>query len=80
MRDEATAPVKPRKRGRPRCTSPGEVHVSVPIPQWLLEHIDAIGPNRGRTVARLCLERLQSVPQIQDTPGLTRQIEQLIYH
>ena len=70
---------QPRKRGRPRSTSPAEVHVSVPVPQWLLVHIDAIGPNRGRTVARLFLERLQSVPQIQDTPGLTRQIEEIVY-
>ena len=70
---------QPRKRGRPRSKPAGEVHVSVPLPEWLLVHIDAIGPNRGRTVARLFLERLQSVPQIQDTPGLTRQIEQLIY-
>ena len=76
MRDEATAPVKPRKRGRPRCTSPGEVHVSVPIPQWLLQHIDAIGPNRGRTVARLFMEQLARTTH---TEGLSRKLGEILY-
>jgi hypothetical protein len=73
------APATARGPGRPRTRPAGEVHVSVPLPEWLLVHIDAISPNRGRTVARLFLERLQSVPQIQDTPGLTRQIEEIVY-
>jgi hypothetical protein len=65
-----------RKRGRPRTKPADEVHVSVPIPQWLLEHIDAIGPNRGRTVARLFMQQLARTTH---TEGLSRKLEDILY-
>jgi hypothetical protein len=71
MTDQST-----RKRGRPRTKPAGEVHVSVPIPQWLLEHIDVIGPNRGRTVARLFMEQLARTTH---TEGLSRKLEDILY-
>jgi len=76
MRDETTAPVKPRKRGRPRTKPPDEVHVSVPIPQWLLQHIDEIGSNRGRTVARLFMQQLARTTH---TEGLSRKLGEILY-
>ena len=74
MTDQST-----RKRGRPRTKPAGEVHVSVPIPQWLLEHIDAIGRTRGRTVAALAMQRLLELPHIQNTPGAKDAIEMVLY-
>ena len=65
-----------RKRGRPRTKPAGEVHVSVPIPQWLLQHIDEIGPNRGRTVARLFMEQLSRTTH---TEGLSRKLGAILY-
>jgi hypothetical protein len=47
-----------RKRGRPRRNGPDEIWVSVPLPPWVVEHIDEQDGARGRFVARLFLERL----------------------
>jgi len=47
-----------RKRGRPRRNGPDEIWVSVPLPPWVVEHIDEQNGARGRFVARLFLERL----------------------
>jgi len=53
MTDQST-----RKRGRPRRDGPEEIWVSVPLPPWVVEHIDEQDGARGRFVARLFLERL----------------------
>jgi hypothetical protein len=71
MTDQST-----RKRGRPRTKPAGEVHVSVPLPRWLLEHIDAIGPNGGPTVAKLYMVQLARTTH---TDGLTRKLEDILY-
>jgi len=47
-----------RKRGRPRRNGPDEIWVSVPLPPWVVEHIDKQSGARGRFVAKLFLERL----------------------
>jgi hypothetical protein len=77
MRDETTAPIKPRRPGRPAKANPHEAYVSVPLPTWVVEHLDSLPDPRGRTVARLFLERLQATTQ---TPGLARQIEQILFY
>ncbi len=58
MRDETTAPTKRRRPGRPAKQNPHEAYVSVPLPTWVVEHLDSLPDPRGRTVARLFLERL----------------------
>lgn len=66
-----------RKRGRPRRNGPDEIWVSVPLPPWVVEHIDEQDGARGRFVARLFLERLQATTQ---APGMARKIEQILYY
>ena len=66
-----------RKRGRPRRNGPDEIWVSVPLPPWVVEHIDEQAGARGRFLARLFLERLQATTQ---APGMARKIEQILYY
>ena len=75
MRDETTTPTKPRRPGRPAKANPHEAYVSVPLPTWVVEHLDSLPDPRGRTVARLFLERLQVVSH---TPELVSRIEQVL--
>ena len=58
MTTETTTPTKPRRPGRPAKANPHEAYVSVPLPTWVVEHLDTLPDPRGRTVARLFLERL----------------------
>ncbi len=60
MSHETTAPTKPRRPGRPAKQNPHEAYVSVPLPTWVVEHLDTLPDPRGRTVARLFLEALAS--------------------
>ena len=70
-------PTKPRRPGRPAKANPHEAYVSVPLPTWVVEHLDSLPDPRGRTVARLFLERLAATTQ---TPGLARKIEQILFY
>ena len=63
MSHETTAPTKPRRPGRPAKQNPHEAYVSVPLPTWVVEHLDSLPDPRGRTVARLFLERLAVATQ-----------------
>jgi hypothetical protein len=77
MRDETTAPTKPRRPGRPAKQNPHEAYVSVPLPTWVVEHLDTLPDPRGRTVARLFLEQLARTTEV---PGLARKIEQILFY
>ena len=75
MRDETTAPVKPRRPGRPAKANPHEAYVSVPLPTWVVEHLDSLPDPRGRTVARLFLEQLARTTEV---PGLATRIDEVL--
>jgi hypothetical protein len=76
MRDETTAPTKPRRPGRPAKANPHEAYVSVPLPTWVVEHLDSLPDPRGRTVARLFLERLAGYHPATE---LARKIDEVLY-
>ena len=65
-----------RKRGRPRRDGPDEIWVSVPLPPWVVEHIDEQDGARGRFVARLFLERLAGYHPATE---LARKIDEVLY-
>ena len=71
MTDQST-----RKRGRPRRNGPDEIWVSVPLPPWVVEHIDEQDGARGRFVARLFLERLAGYHPATE---LARKIDEVLY-
>ena len=71
MTDQST-----RKRGRPRRNGPDEIWVSVPLPSWVVEHIDTLPDARGRTVARLFLEALASYHL---NTELAQKIDEVLY-
>ena len=71
MTDQST-----RKRGRPRRNGPDEIWVSVPLPPWVVEHIDEQDGARGRFVARLFLERLAATTYDVE---LARKLNEVLY-
>ncbi len=70
-------PTKPRRPGRPAKQNPHEAYVSVPLPTWVVEHLDTLPDPRGRTVARLFLQQLARTTEV---PGLARKIEQILFY
>ena len=76
MRDETAAPVNRRRPGRPAKANPHEAYVSVPLPTWVVEHLDSLPDPRGRTVARLFLEQLARTTEV---PGLATRIDEVLY-
>ncbi len=75
MSHETTTPVKPRRPGRPAKQNPHEAYVSVPLPTWVVEHLDTLPDPRGRTVARLFLEQLARTTEV---PGLATRIDEVL--
>jgi hypothetical protein len=75
MSHETTTPTKPRRPGRPAKANPHEAYVSVPLPTWVVEHLDTLPDPRGRTVARLFLERLARTTEV---PGLATRIDEVL--
>jgi NADPH-dependent 2,4-dienoyl-CoA reductase/sulfur reductase-like enzyme len=76
MSHETTAPTKPRRPGRPAKANPHEAYVSVPLPTWVVEHLDTLPDPRGRTVARLFLERLAATTYDVE---LARKLNEVLY-
>jgi hypothetical protein len=69
------APTNPRRPGRPAKANPHEAYVSVPLPTWVIEHLDTLSDPRGRTVARLFLEQLARTTEV---PGLATRIDEVL--